>query len=59
MPEILSSYGAQIAAAVSGKYKRIPYYREKLSEERKSMDNDTFLNFVYKSFALGFSEKWL
>ncbi|MBC8231622.1 adenosylcobinamide amidohydrolase [bacterium] len=59
MPEILSSYGAQIAAAVSGKYNRIPYYIEKLSAERKSMDNEIFLNFVYKSFALGFSEKWL
>jgi len=59
IPEILSSYGAQIAAAVSGKYNRIPYYMEKLSEERKSMDNETFLNFIYKSFALGFSEKWL
>jgi len=59
IPEILSSYGAQIAAAVSGKYGRIPYYREKLSEERKSTDNETFLNFIYKSFALGFSEKWL
>jgi adenosylcobinamide amidohydrolase len=59
IPEILSSYGAQIAAAVSGKYERILYYREKLSEERKSMDNEIFLNFIYKSFALGFSEKWL
>ena len=59
MPEILSSYGAQIAAAVSGKYDRILYYMEKLSAERKSMDNEIFLNFIYKSFALGFSEKWL
>jgi len=58
MPEILSSYGAQIAAAVSGKYDRIPCYMEKLSAERKSIDNKIFLNFVYKSFALGFSEKW-
>jgi adenosylcobinamide amidohydrolase len=58
IPEILSSYGAQIAAAVSGKYERILYYREKLSEEKKSTDNEIFLHFIYKSFALGFSEKW-
>jgi len=59
IPEILSSYGAQIAAAVSGKYDRMVNYREKLSEERKSMDNELFLDFIYKSFALGFSEKWI
>ena len=58
IPEILSSYGAQIAAAVSGKYDRIPYYIEELSEEGKAIDNEIFLNFIYKSFALGFRDKW-
>ena len=58
MPEILSSYGAQIAAAVSGKHDRIPMYRKKLSDGKKSIDNELFLSLIYKSFALGFGDKW-
>jgi len=58
MPEIMSSYGAQIAAAVSGKPDRIPLYRKKLSEGKKSIDNEAFLRLIYRSFALGFGAKW-
>ena len=58
MPEILSSYGAQIAAAVSGKPDRIPLYRKRLSDGKKSIDSEAFLRLIYRSFALGFGEKW-
>jgi adenosylcobinamide amidohydrolase len=58
MPEILSSYGAQIAAAVSGKYDHIHQYRKNLAEQKRPITNETFLDVIYRSFALGFSEKW-
>ncbi len=58
MPEILGSYGAQIAAAVSGKYGRIPGYRRLLAEEHMETGNEAFVEFIFRSFALGFKEKW-
>ena len=58
LPEIFSSYGAQLSASISGKFERIGYYRECLSHEQIGMCNHTFTNFICKSFALGFNEKW-
>ncbi|KHE91108.1 MAG: adenosylcobinamide amidohydrolase [Candidatus Scalindua rubra] len=58
LPEIFSSYGAQLSASISGKFERIGYYRECLYREYMGICNHTFTNFVCKSFALGFSEKW-
>ncbi len=58
IPEILGSYGAQIAAAVSGKYNRISYYRTLLAKERMETGNEAFIEFIFKSFALGFKQKW-
>ena len=58
IPEIFSSYGAQLSASISGKFERIGYYRESLSREQMGICNQTFTNFVCKSFALGFNEKW-
>lgn len=58
LPEIFSSYGAQLSASISGKFERIGYYRESLSHEPMGICNQTFTNFVCKSFALGFNEKW-
>ncbi len=58
VPEILSTYGAQIAASVSGKYHRLEYYRSCLSGESQGIEKESFLNLVYRSFALGFREKW-
>ncbi|GAX62601.1 hypothetical protein SCALIN_C35_0040 [Candidatus Scalindua japonica] len=58
LPEIFSSYGAQISSSISGKFERIGYYRESLSRERMGICNHEFTNFICKSFALGFSEKW-
>jgi len=58
LPEIFSSYGAQLSASISGKFERIGYYRECLSREQMGICNHTFTNFICKSFALGFNEKW-
>jgi adenosylcobinamide amidohydrolase len=58
LPEVMNSYGAQVSAAVSGKHGRLQVYRERLSHEGTSTDNGTFLRFIYRAFALGFSEKW-
>ncbi|MDR4498028.1 MAG: adenosylcobinamide amidohydrolase [Candidatus Scalindua sp.] len=58
LPEIFSSYGAQLSASISGKFERIGYYRESLSREHMGICNQTFTNFICKSFALGFNEKW-
>ena len=58
LPEIFSSYGAQLSASISGKFERVGYYRESLSREQLGICNQTFTNFICKSFALGFDEKW-
>jgi adenosylcobinamide amidohydrolase len=58
LPEIFSSYGAQLSASISGKFERVGYYREFLSSEEMGICNHTFTNFICKSFALGFSDKW-
>ena len=58
MPEIFSSYGAQIASAVSGKPDRIPFYRGKLGHQKQGIKNTAFLELIYRSMAMGFEEKW-
>ncbi len=58
LPEIFSSYGAQLSASISGKFERIGYYRECLSREYMGICKHTFTDFICKSFALGFNEKW-
>jgi adenosylcobinamide amidohydrolase len=58
LPEIFSSYGAQLSASISGKFERVGYYRESLSHEQMGICNQMFTNFICKSFALGFREKW-
>jgi adenosylcobinamide amidohydrolase len=58
LPEILCSFGAQAAAAVSGKYDRISWYRDALSQKVSGTDNASFLALLQESFALGFDDKW-
>jgi len=58
LPEVFSSYGAQLSASISGKFDRIGYYRECLSREQMGICKHTFIDFICKSFALGFNEKW-
>lgn len=58
IPELWASYGAQIAAAVSGKYDRLPAYREALAGEERPMNYDCFPRIAARAAALGYSEKW-
>ncbi len=57
MPELRATYGAQISAAVSGIYERLPFYRAALAESCISLDCD-LLNLVERAVALGFQDKW-
>lgn len=58
VPELWASYGAQVAAAVSGDVPRIPVYREALAAARYSFDNSDLARLVAHALALGFKEKW-
>lgn len=54
----MCSYGAQIAAAVSRNYQRIRHYRDCLALEKIGIRDVGFVEFIVKSIALGFGEKW-
>ncbi len=58
LAEVMCSHGAQIAAAISGNYQRINHYRHCLSLENIAINEAVFFQFVVKSIALGFGEKW-
>ncbi len=58
LPEILASYGAQIAAAVSCKHKKILAYRSRADSQDHSLENSVFTGFICRMLALGFSDKW-
>lgn len=58
VPELVATYGAQIAAAVSGDYNRLPVYREKLAAEGYSFANGDLVRLAAHAMALGFQEKW-
>ena len=57
VPELGATYGAQISAAVSGIYERLPVYRTTLAGACRFSDDD-LLNLVEQAFALGFQDKW-
>ncbi|MDR2349474.1 MAG: adenosylcobinamide amidohydrolase [Deltaproteobacteria bacterium] len=57
-PEVMSGHAAQLAAAVSGKYDRVPAYRERLKPFSVETDNRGFANLVSSAIAMGFAEKW-
>jgi adenosylcobinamide amidohydrolase len=58
VPEIWASYGAQVAAAVSGDMTRLPAYRETLAAEGYTFSNRDLVRLVAHALALGFKEKW-
>ena len=58
LPEILATYGAQIAAAVSCKHKKVLDYRSCSDTAGCSLDNPSFTAFVCRMLAMGFSDKW-
>jgi len=63
-PEIFSTYGAHLSAAVSGKYDRFIFYKNRLNEHKLHLnnklgpDNPAFLEFIYFCLSAGFEEKW-
>ncbi len=57
VPELWATYGAQISAAVSGIYDRLPVYRTTLSAAGTSSDDD-LLSLVERAFVMGFQDKW-
>jgi adenosylcobinamide amidohydrolase len=57
VPELWATYGAQISAAVSGIYERLPVYRAALADGRASFDGD-LPNLVVQAIVLGFQDKW-
>lgn len=59
IPELWASYGAQVAAAVSGDYTRCPAYRETLSKARYTFENPDLVRLAAHAIALGFQEKWI
>ena len=56
--DVFCSYGAQIAAAVSGNYRRIHHYRNRLAQEIIATHDDWVVELISKSIAMGFGEKW-
>ncbi|MDR0842089.1 MAG: adenosylcobinamide amidohydrolase [Acidobacteriota bacterium] len=56
-PELRATYGAQIAAAVSGNYRRLPEYMEMLTDRENAIDED-FTHLIARAIATGFCEKW-
>ncbi len=58
MKEIFVMFGAQLAAGISSRVDRYAVFAEKLSREKAGIDNHDFLEFMYASCALGYSEKW-
>ncbi len=58
VPELWSTYGAQIAAAVSGSYACLPAYRDRLAAYHYGFDDQNFLRLVEQALAMGFQDKW-
>ncbi len=58
-PELAATYGAQIAAAVSGDITRLPAYRDHLAAASYTLTSGDLLSLAAHAMALGFREKWL
>jgi len=56
--EIMGAYAAQIACAVSGRYRFMDEYRQRLAPVRTHADNPAFVELVCRAMALGFEDKW-
>ncbi len=58
VPELWATYGAQVAAAVSGDYVSLPAYRDRLAGQHYGIDDRDFLRLVEHAMAMGFQDKW-
>ena len=59
MKEISASFGAQLAAAVSGKIHRVPDYYQRLCPVLTTVNDANLLILIYWAIAMGFDEKWI
>ena len=57
-PEIIGNQAALLCLTVSGKKGSIDQYAKRLSPLPEDNDNQSFLEVIYRSMALGFAEKW-
>ncbi|NWF79402.1 MAG: adenosylcobinamide amidohydrolase [Chloroflexi bacterium] len=58
LPEVLTGYAAQIAAAVAGRPQRLSAYQEALAVAPVALTPEAVLDLVARAFTLGFGEKW-
>jgi adenosylcobinamide amidohydrolase len=58
VPELLATYGAQIATAVSGNYSLLPGYRDTLAGRCGDGGDGDLVRLVEQAIALGFKDKW-
>lgn len=56
--EVMGSFAAQIACAVSGSYQHMETYRHHLAPTRAENDNPALIELACRALALGFAEKW-
>ena len=56
--ELISSFGAQLSAAASGKFDRVPAYRKRLPCDFNINNQAALVRFIGRCIAVGFSDKW-
>ena len=56
--EVMGTYAAQVACAVSGDYSSLADYREELAPTRAHGGNSDFVALACRALALGFADKW-
>ena len=56
--EVMGSFAAQVAAAVSGRYEKTDDYRRALAPTISQNTNRHFVELAARSLALGFKDKW-
>jgi hypothetical protein len=56
--EILASFGAQVSAAVSGKYQNLNHYLTRHEALPNTLENKVFIDSIARMLAVGFSDKW-
>ncbi len=57
-PEIMGAYAAQLAAAVSGKYRYLERYRRELAPAPSQADDQALVELVCRALAAGYRDKW-
>jgi adenosylcobinamide amidohydrolase len=58
-PEVMSAQAAQLVAAISGKYQKIPEYQALFKPRPEDWNsNEAFIGLIAKAFAVGFKDKW-